>query len=820
MRVVPVVLLLMIAAHGLPAGEADHWAFQPIRRPDVPAVAGADVVHPIDAFLLAKLAESELQMSPAAGPRAFIRRVTLDLTGLPPTPEEVDTFVEECATQWKTQRTLPDAAVKRLINRLLASPRYGERWAQHWLDVIRYADTTGYEKNRVRSTAWPYRDYVIAAFNNDVPWPQFLLEQLAGDTLGMDPATGFLVTAPCPEPKEIGLEPTSLAQARFNSLDEVLQNVGSSVLGLTIGCARCHDHKFDPLTARDYYRMAATFAGLEFDERPWDSGAVPAQRTAPLERRLANVRRQLQEYPSWRETELTRVTEAFRPVRAKWVRFTITAVSNQKFGPAIDELQVWSPADEERPARNVGSAEAGARARSSGADPEFDSRDEHLNDGIHWRDEGRHDQNSLWVAAHRPTETECWIEIELPEPQMIDRVSWCREPAGLAKDFERLSMRSPKAYRIEVAEHPGQWRTVVTEPRSDELPGSDAERRSKLESEFTSLSNRLSQLSRVFAGEFHRPRPMHVLHRGDPQQPRDAIGPGGIDVLGGYELPPDAAEAERRLALARWLGSEEHPLTARVIVNRVWHHHFGTGIVETLGDFGRQGAAPSHPELLDWLASEFMARGWRLKELHRLICTSAAYRQSSRPNPRAAEIDSESRLLWRYPPRRLEAEAIRDSMLFASGSLDLAMGGPGVSIYESRRFGSEWIPQEDPGPGTWRRSIYLLRVRGADDGVFKAFDLPDCGQVRPKRSESTTPLQALNLFNSRFTNTQAQRLADRVAAEVGSDVPAQVERAFALTLSRAPTDGELAACISAAEDAGLGTVCRALFNSNEFLFLE
>jgi hypothetical protein len=316
---------------------------------------------------------------------------------------------------------------------------------------------------------------------------------------------------------------------------------------------------------------------------------------------------------------------------------------------------------------------------------------------------------------------------------------------------------------------------------------------------------------------------MHVLSRGDPLQPREPTGPGGIDVLGGYELPADAPDPERRLALARWLGSDAHPLTARVLVNRVWRHHFGAGLVETPGDFGTQGERPTHPELLDWLASEFMGRGWRLKDLHRLICTSAAYRRSSRPDAAAATIDADARWLWRFPPRRLEAEAIRDSVLFATGSLDPTAGGPGVNLYKPRPRRSdlgEWHPREDLGPASWRRSIYLMRMRGADDGVFKSFDVPDCGQVRAKRGTSTTPLQALNLFNSPFILEQAQRLADRARREAGADLVDQLDRVFALTLARLPGANERAACREVAERHGLATVCRALLNANEFLFLE
>jgi hypothetical protein len=324
---------------GASGGEERHWAFEPVSRPDVPAVEPQSPTrHPIDAFLLSKLAENGLEMSPAADPRTFIRRATLDLTGLPPRPEEVEAFIRDCNEGAGYSSALADRAVERLVDRLLESPRYGERWAQHWLDVIRYADTTGYEMNTIRPSAWPYRDYVIAALNSDVPYPQFILEQLAGDALGVDPATGFLLTAPLPTRIEVGQEATAITQARFNGLDEVLQNIGSAFLGMTVGCARCHDHKFDPVSTRDYYRLAASFAGLQFVDRPWRSGALPTAEILAAERRLAEVRRDLTECLAWRETSPMQGTDHFPPVRAKWVRLTVTdTFTRRKYAPAIEE---------------------------------------------------------------------------------------------------------------------------------------------------------------------------------------------------------------------------------------------------------------------------------------------------------------------------------------------------------------------------------------------------------------------------------------------------------------------------------------------------
>jgi mono/diheme cytochrome c family protein len=794
--------------HG-PAREK-HWAFEPVTRPAVPKTPGliAPVTNPIDAFIAVKLAGHGLRLSPMSEPRRFIRRVTLDLTGLPPTPEEVDEFLRAADHD-------PDAATASLVDRLLASPRHGERWAQHWLDVIRYADTTGYESNAIRPSAWPYRDYVIRALNADIAYPRFILEQLAGDTLGVDAATGFLVTPPFPSRIEVGQEESAIAQARCNGLDEVLQNVGSAVLGMTVGCARCHDHKFDPVTARDYYRLAANFAGLHFLERPWQNGEVPSDAIKAAEARLERIRRELGRFAAWREIEPMSAADAFQPVRAKYVRLKVTGVF-QKYAPALDEIEVWAGG------KNVGAARQGAVARSSGADGTLGSKDEYLNDG-------RRGRESLWTATTRSgiakgyVKGESWVEIELPEPMPVDRVAWSCDFDDQNADHVPLRWRYVTDWTVEVAEKPGEWRMIVSDDRND-LPKVDLGRRKKLEEQFAAAATALWELTHIFAGRFRSaPEVMHVLSRGDPMQRREPTGPGGIAVLGLYELPAEAPDAERRVAFAKWLGSERHPLTARVLVNRVWRHHFGAGLVDTPGDFGTQGERPTHPELLDWLAHEFMARGWRLKELHRMICLSAAYRQGSAPMAAAEKIDAGSRMLWRFPSRRIEAEAIRDSVLFASGSLNPAAGGPGVSLFEpktERKDFGEWRPLEEPGPSTWRRSIYLMRMRGADDGVFKPFDMPDCGQVRAKRSESTTPLQALNLFNSVFIVEQAARLAARAEREAGADRAAQIERVFLLTLARPPNARESRGCLAVAEEHGLAAVCRAILNSNEFLFLE
>ena len=776
---------------------SDHWAFQPLTE---------SFAHDsIDFFLAAELAARGLAPSPPADRRTLIRRLFLDLTGLPPTPEEVEAFVADASPQ----------AVEALIDRLLASPRYGERWSQHWLDVIRYADTRGYEYNTLRDHAWPYRDWVIDALNRDLPYDRFLFQQLAGDTVGVDAATGFLVTAPLPSPPEVGEEPAAIRQARLNSLDEVVQNVGAAVLGLTVGCARCHNHKFDPISSRDYYRMTAVFSGMHYDDRPWrrDNDADRSAQIRDIEQAIKAVGLELAGFPQWRSVDQGRFSDSFQPVTTQRIRVNVIATDATSEGPAFDELEVWGTGMPDQasialPATNLAAATLGGKASSSGAAKQVGGDDDVLNDG-------KYGKESTWVADRRPP---AWVQIDLPHPARIDRVTWSRDRHLAEQMSPDHASRLTSRWAIEVDDGKGGWRTVVDATRTSGIDAETAERRRECEEKLAELQRAAFQPRVVFAGRFTSPDPVHLLLRGDPAQPTVPVGPGGLEVLRGVELAGDTPEPDRRVALARWLVGDAAPLVARAIVNRVWHHHFGTGLVSTTSDFGISGERPSHPALLDWLARRFIDHGWSLKSLHRDIVTSAAYRQASSPVAAAVALDPDSRLLWRYPPQRLDAESIHDAMLSAAGVLDLVMGGPGVITYHPKvRQFDEWRPLEDPGPAAWRRMIYLAKMRGTDDGMFKVFDLPDCGQVRDKRGESTTPLQALNLMNGPFTLRMAEKLATRLRREAGDEPSAQIDRLFAILFSRRPLAAERHACIDTLRSEGLETVCIAAFNSNEFL---
>jgi Protein of unknown function (DUF1553)/Protein of unknown function (DUF1549)/Planctomycete cytochrome C len=803
----------------------DWWSLQPVRRPTPPPVSDSLARdNPIDAFLLGKLHEKGLSYAPEADHRTLLRRVTFDLTGLPPMPEEVEAFVRD-------QR--PDA-YERLVDRLLASPAYGERWARHWLDVVRFAESHGYETNALRPTAWPYRDYVIRAFNDDIPYPQFIREQLAGDTVpGADPlvqaATGFLVGGAHDVVGNQTIE--GKLQQRMDDLDDMVATTGATFLGLTVGCARCHDHKFDPITQRDYYGLQAVLAGVQHAER---EVRVPVrlspEELARARADLAQVEQELNSFeplaqPDSKSPHRFPVNarfnvERFEPVAARFVRFTVRATNNG-IEPCIDELEVYTAG--ERP-RNVALASTGTKATASSVYPNSPiHRLEHINDG-------RHGNGRSWISRERG---KGWVQLELPRVETIDRILWERDRE------ERYRDRLPVDYLIEVAVEPGRWKVVASSadrqpygskpsPMPQVPPGLTPEQekhyRSLLERRKHLLA-RLPELAparKIYAGTFRQPEPTHLLVRGDPMRKGTIVSPSAVAAVGPkLDLKVDSPESARRLALARYLGSADNPLTARVMVNRVWHHHFGQGIVRTPSDFGYNGDRPSHPELLDWLASEYASKGWRLKPLHRLIVLATAYRQSGRPDPKALKVDSQNRLLWRMTPRRLEAEAVRDAILSVSGQINRRMGGPGYNLWEKNtNYVVVFRPREVLGPDEFRRMVYQFKPRSQQDPIFGVFDCPDAALAKPKRNTSTTVLQALNLMNSRLMIDQATAFADRLQREAGDDPARQVEQAFRLAFGRRASDTERKAALALVRKHGAAMLCRALFNANEFLYVD
>ena len=795
---------------------SDHWSLQPIVRPPVPSTAAAHQRNPIDAFILRKLRSSGLEPSPAAASVTLIRRVTLDLTGLPPTPHEVESYQSEASDG--------DVAYERLVERLLASPRYGERWAQHWLDVIRWAETVGFETNRPRPNAWPYRDWVIAALNSDLPYDRFVFEQLAGDTISRDAALGFLVAGPANLPGQIGRDEEAMRQARQDELDEVIQTVSQSLFGLSVGCARCHNHKFDPILQRDYYAMQAVFSGLVYGDRrmrgpqndEWASRLPAAQQQrASLHADLESLRQRYGLRPPLDPVH----TESFEPVRVRAIQMKIAATGSGA-AASLYEFEVWSTATADAPSENVALANCGTVPSASSFALVNQTR--HFDNLVDGTVDTR--QAFPWVAA---TPGPAWIRVDLPQPATIDHIVWHRGSS------------TPADYEIQLLPEDSEiWQTIADTgdrvPRTDDLrPATQVRLANLSEAETARLVERIasvrdadSQLARlaagpqVYAASFsQQTSPTWLLRRGDPMRRDAQIAPGVPLVLGKLGLSVNTSDRERRLALARHLTRPDHPLTARVIVNRIWQHHFSEGLVETPSDFGQIGGRPSHPELLDWLAVEFVKNGWLLKDLHRLIVCSQTYRQSSAPRPDAIRDDADTRLLWRFPPRRLEAEAIRDSILTASGNLNLTTGGPGFDFFDQRGGLSDYTAKESFGENGWRRMIFAHKIRMQAVDIFGAFDCPDAGQMSPKRTRSVTPLQSLNLWNSPFANRQAAFFAERVRRDAENQPHARVELAFRISLSRFPTPAEQEQMLDLLSNHGLEQVCRVLLNTSEFIFL-
>ncbi len=942
----------------------DHWSFKPL---------AVSTQGSIDTLVEAKLRENGLSRSPPATPIQWLRRVTYGLTGLPPTRDETDAF-----TRHIHNNPMAETAYAEVVDRLLASPRYGERWAQHWLDVVRFADTHGFEVNTERPNAWPYRDYVIRAINNDTPYDQFIREQLVGDELGVDPATGFLVTASVLLPGQIGKDAESIRLARQDALDEIVNNIGQTFLGLSIGCARCHDHKFDPATSIDYYAMQAMVAGVEYDDREWRSEETSnkKRRAVKLQEEAAALQRSTDEFaPFARPKSAPRVirsdktTVDFEKQPASFVRFEILDANlHSSLGliePSIDEFEIYSDQELEG---NLALASNGTKVTASGSTESGAHQTRFINDGIFGNE-------SSWMSNAKGYG---WLQFELPKESNISRVAWGRDRTGKFDD------RTPTAYRIRLGESPETMRVVAEllperpavnskrihdripttliqrlrltieatnslEPCIDEIEvfnrkgknvalrsagakvttsgntlvlgvhdpsyvhdgmlGNDrswlgnengrgwvelefaepeeigsivwsrdrsgglvdrlpieytievetpngwdrvadsTDRRpwragmdlgpafitttleakdAKRANEFIKERNRLDAQIRVleqdqfiFAGKFRTPDAIHWLNRGDPEQPCDRVKPAVPVFLGSLQLPETSSDQERRKALADWIGSESNVLTTRVIVNRVWQGHFGTGLVDTPSDFGRSGSKPTHPELLDLLASNCQRKGWSLKRLHREIVLSETYRQSSSIVGRedAMKLDADARLLWRFPGRRLDAEEIRDTMLAMTGELRSEMYGRGFNLFDLRGGLSGFKPVETFSSDGMKRTIYAHKVRRERDAIFGAFDCPDAGQSTAKRRESTTPVQALNLFNSTFTLERAKAFAKRIQVESGTDSQAQIRVAYNIAMQREPTASELSTANEVVQTHGLEPLCRALFNCNEVIFV-
>ena len=704
-----------LRGEGAPADEkpgqsADRtWAYRTPMWPVVPiSVDPGKVRNPIDAFVLARLAAGKLTPVPEASRDTLIRRVYFDLIGLPPSPEEVAAFERD---------TAPDA-YDRLVDRLLASPRHGERWAMFWLDLVRFAESDGFKADDVRPEAWRYRDYVIRAFNQDKPYDRFLHEQLAGDELFPGDAEALIATG-LHRHAPYEYNAVNLEQKLQDMLNDVTDLTGSAFLGLTVGCARCHDHKFDPITQEDFYRLQAFFAGI----RPADAPVARAEETARFREQLR----------AWEER---------------------TAELRKKM------------ADLEEPARQKFTAKRKAR---------FPKEYQDIYD--------------------------------LPDAQRTPRE---RQIADLvARQVDATGAEVAKSMKADLRE---QWQAM-----------------NKQMEQFNREKPAVPQ-AMALADVGPVAPTTHLLKRGDWRSKGKEVPPGFLSAIEDRfpAIPPPAAaqSSGRRGVLAQWLTKPDHPLTARVIANRLWQHHFGRGLVATASDFGLQGDPPTHPELLDWLARELIDQGWSLKHLHRLMVTSATYRQSSQWHAGNAAADPENKLLWRMNRRRLEGESLRDAVLAVNGQLNLKTGGPSVFPELPSELGptaGKWPVSKEAAERN-RRSVYVFVKRNLRYPLFDVYDAPDSSESCARRHVSTNAPQALMLLNSKLVLDQAQAFAERVLREVGEDRERLTDRAFQLAFGRRPDQNEASRVRAFLEGPNLteavADLCHTLLNANEFLYVD
>ena len=741
-----------------PSRETALWSFKPLRRPRLPTVKRSEWVrNSIDAFLISELERAGLEPAPPATPRALLRRASFDLLGLPPDIGDLDRVTEAMYRPGQY-------AYERYLDQLLASPHYGERWGRHWLDLVRYADTNGYEADKTKPLAWKYRDYVIRALNNDTPYDRFIVEQLAGDELPDATsetviATGFYRMGPWDAERAASVQPSEVVAERFNELDDMVSTTSQVFLGLTLGCARCHNHKFDPLTARDYYSMVSIFN--------------------PLTRHTD------------RRTELTRPAVPPRELQAK-------TQADARIAELEDQIRTLA-----EPLRH-GLLESGQPITYPAGPVTKPIPDDAV--------------AALLIPADQRSESQQQLATRF-STLLDDFVAGAVQQKEIASRF----LADKTVLEIEAAQR-----------------------------EVTELSGRFEYPQAYILYEPSAQAPVtYLLKRGNPTQPDGVVEPAvpaAIPLQAGRQPPefepPDRFTSRRRISLARWIADRDNPLTARVIVNRVWQFHFGAGLVRTPSDFGRRGTPPTHPELLDWLADWFVHDAdWSLKDLHRLIMTSSAYRMGKVGDESQADADPDNRLWWRVPYRRLEAEAIRDSMLAASGRLDRTLYGPSMYPHipqDARRSGynPQAVWKDFDERTTSRRTIYAYVKRTLIVPFLDTLDFCETTRSADRRTVTTVAPQALELLNGDFVNRQAKHLADRLLREAGTDVNCQIDYAYQLALSRPATPDEIKVLqqfwnrertelleqqdvtADEARQQALVQVCRVIFNLNEFVYTD
>lgn len=861
-----------------------HWSFQPLTKPSAPANTNA-----IDAFVQAKLTEKHLAPSPEADRRTLIRRLSFDLIGLPPTPEEIDSFVSDTASD----------AYERLVNRLLDSPHYGERWARHWLDAARYTESQGFEYDRLRDNAWHYRDYVIKAFNTDKPYDQFMREQIAGDVIQPATsdgivATSLLVCGPFDQAGNAQKNATQRATTREDELEDMIGVVGQTFLGLTINCARCHAHKFDPIPQDEYYRVKSVFEGVKHGERSISSEeekaaheeqrkvlkravALASERVNKIEaigRALATRKRTTENvvlgpapYAKWtfdgeastpmpgevlggaeinggllklsKEGAYFKSKPLPKDIGDKTLEAWVSLANLDQGGGAAISLQTNNGQafdaivfGEQKPKKWSAGSEGFARTKDFGLPDESAASGTFIHVAVVYSSDNKitfyrnGEQLGTPYISASPLKTfkAGDAHIVLGMRHTGGGRPWLTGDIKIAALYDRAL--TPEEV---LASYRSEGKTLTQAEILASLSKDELSEREVAIAETNRAREALaifekSAVAVSYVGVRVQPEPTKRLKRGEVTSPAEVVAPGAIAALpnldANFGLAPDAPEAERRLKFAAWISDAHNPLPARVMVNRIWYLHFGQGIVSTPNDFGASGAHPTHPELLDWLASRFIESGWSVKAIHRLIVNSATYKQSSKFNEEAAAIDAENQYLWRYAPRRLESEAVRDAMLVASGQLNPKLGGPSFRPFTTTEFNATfYTPIDRDEPEFNRRTVYRINVNSGKDPLLDSFDCPDPGVKTPRRGVTTTPLQALELMNNAFVQRMSSRLAERVQRQT-DDIDRAIDYAYKLTLGREPSSEESARAVAAAKERDLKSVCWALLNSTEFVYVR
>jgi hypothetical protein len=859
----------------------DWWSLRPLVRPALPNTAATGIENPVDRFIRARLDDKRMTPSPEADRATLIRRLYYDLHGLPPSPKDVADFEQDSDPE----------AYEHLVERLLASPRYGERWAQHWLDTIHFAESHGCEHDHPRNHAWRYRDYVIESFNRDTPWPRFIREQLAADHFfpeepRLTAALGFIGAGPF-DLSAFGTAPISF---EYLDRDDMVTQTMAAFVSATANCARCHAHKFDPITQEDYYSLQAVFAGvvkgdLEYDESPiiarmrerWESLLEAAESSNKAVLLMEENQKFVSEWEkdhgpavNWevlpmdsfistggaalaRDAEGVVIVSGPKPDKDVYVitgaspLAKITALrlevladpslphggpgrqENGNFHLSEIEAKVFPPGAAKGTPLKIGRATADFNQAGWGIERAVDGK-----------------EDTAW-GIYPQVGTSHQAVFELAKPlslapgeKLTVTLKQLHGQSHVIGRF-RLAVTSAPVARVEAISDLAMAALALPPPQRSEaqrIALASYALRIRAHEELQklpapSIVYAAGHKVKVVAGkampqDIRKPKAVHVLTRGDFDKPTVEARAGALSAIGAlparFKLANPDDESLRRAALADWLADPKNPLTWRSIANRLWHYHFGRGLCDTPSDFGRMGGVPSHPELLDWLACQLRDSGGSLKHLHRLILTSATYRQASDFRETPATLDGENRLLWRQNRQRLDADSFKDSVLAVSGSLNLTMGGPSDHQFMSSE-GIQGTPKVDYGAYDWtthstqRRSIYRFTFRGMPDPFMEALDFPDLSLLAPVRGFSASPLQSLALYNNPFVLQHCRELAQRTQT-AGSDVSSQVSSVMKRLLLRAPEAEEAEVLIRYARAHGLAALCRVLINSNEFLFIN